>query len=299
MGERKGKWKLFSMDVADEKAQIRVTAFNDVVDKFFNKIENGKTYYIANAYLKNANAKFSTIKNNFEMTLTSDTLILECNDLCDKNIFICENEFKNISEIKNLTANTIFNVIGICFEIRGLENITAKESGKQYKKRDVIIIDTTNETIAVTLWNEQAENFSEENLRSVLTFTNVRINEYNTKKSITLIRDSAIKYDQNTPIAKSMKMWFESKNNKLIEETIKKNEMNGVNWMSIESVFEHLPSSTVNTFGICLDVGNLIVYTQKKTGIELKKRLITIIDQSKKPLIVKLWNLEANDFHIK
>lgn len=35
----KGSGKLFSMDIADEKAQIRVTAFNDEVDKFFDKIE--------------------------------------------------------------------------------------------------------------------------------------------------------------------------------------------------------------------------------------------------------------------
>lgn len=48
---------------------------------------------------------------------------------------------------------------------------------------------------------------------------------------------------------------------------------------------------------MCLDVGDLVVFAQKKSEIELKKRTITLIDHSKKPLIVTLWNLEADNFN--
>lgn len=41
------------------------------------------------------------------------------------------------------------------------------------------------------------------------------------------------------------------------------------------------------------------MYLHKKTEIELKKRQITIIDQTKKPLIVNLWNTEADEFKTK
>lgn len=79
------------------------------------------------------------------MTLTKDTLIQKC-DECSINVLNTEIEFKSISEIKNLPLNTVLNVIGICYEIRCLEEITAK-SGKEYKKRDVIIIDKKRGTV--------------------------------------------------------------------------------------------------------------------------------------------------------
>lgn len=76
----KGTGKLFNMDLYDESAQIRVTVFNDLVDKFFDKIECGKVYLISDANLKDANKKYSTIKNNFEIIFTNDTEMIEIDE---------------------------------------------------------------------------------------------------------------------------------------------------------------------------------------------------------------------------
>ena len=48
----KGEGKLFSFTVMDETGDIRVTGFRETVDKFYEMIQLGKVYYIANASLK-------------------------------------------------------------------------------------------------------------------------------------------------------------------------------------------------------------------------------------------------------
>lgn len=48
---------------------LRATCFREVADRFYPMIEVGKTYLIARGQLKMANKKFSTLNNQYEMTL--------------------------------------------------------------------------------------------------------------------------------------------------------------------------------------------------------------------------------------
>lgn len=43
-------------------------------------LETNKVYYITRATLKPANAKFSTVKNDYEITFNNDTAINPCDD---------------------------------------------------------------------------------------------------------------------------------------------------------------------------------------------------------------------------
>lgn len=129
------------MDIIDKSGLIRVTGFNNVVDKFYDKFVCDCVYYIANGDIKPANKNFSTIKNNFEIILTNDTIT----DICTDNNFETKEinvEFTKFSEIKHLQPNSIFNTIGVIYELRGLQEIQSKNSSKIYLKRDIIIIDT-------------------------------------------------------------------------------------------------------------------------------------------------------------
>ena len=53
-----GSGKLFSMDLMDESGAIRVTAFKEMCDKFYDYAEVGKVYYIANCSVKAANRQY-------------------------------------------------------------------------------------------------------------------------------------------------------------------------------------------------------------------------------------------------
>lgn len=70
--------------------------------------------------------------------------------------------------MKELPTNSLFNTIAICYEIKGLQEITAKNSEKEYKKRDITLIDSSNEIITLTLWNNEAEISENDKIRSVV-----------------------------------------------------------------------------------------------------------------------------------
>ena len=74
---------LFSFDVVDESGEIRVTAFKEQCDKFQPMIEIGKVYYITGGTLKAANKQYSTLNNDYEMTLKDSSEISPCTDAAE------------------------------------------------------------------------------------------------------------------------------------------------------------------------------------------------------------------------
>lgn len=144
----KSNGKLFSFDLLDCSGQIRVTAFNSHVDKFFDKIENNKVYCISKLDLKEANKKFANISNNFELIITNDTEIKLC-EKKDEIVPVMNYNYTSISKIKNMVKNSLIHTYGICYEIRSIEEFSAKSTGKTFKKRDIIIINENNDTITV------------------------------------------------------------------------------------------------------------------------------------------------------
>lgn len=57
--------------------------------------------------LKPANKQFSNIKNEYEMTLTSETVIQECQDADNTSIPQTKYDFVTIDAITNVEPNTL------------------------------------------------------------------------------------------------------------------------------------------------------------------------------------------------
>lgn len=292
----KNSGKVFNMDLYDKSAQIRATVFNDLVDRFYDKIHCGKVYLISNADLKDAKKQYSSINNNFELMFSNDTEMIECDEKSESFPEVKMN-FNLISELKKLSLNSLVNVIGICHEIRGLEEFVSKKNGKCLKKREIVIIDSSNEYISITMWNHDAENYDLNNIRAVISLYNVRISEFNGKKHITLNRDSDIKYNETISEAKNLSTWYENQNNDLIKEIFTSSEMNDGENIPIKNLYEISDKRMINIIGICYDIGNLKIFFSSKSDIELKKRNVTLVDQSETPIIVTLWNAEAKSFN--
>lgn len=75
-----GEGRLFSFDLKDDSGEIRVTAFNEECNRFFDLIEVGKVYTISRGTVKTANRKYSNVPNEYEMSLTRDSQVTEGND---------------------------------------------------------------------------------------------------------------------------------------------------------------------------------------------------------------------------
>ena len=57
--------------------QIQTTMFKEAADKFWNKFELGKVYYISKGTLRVANKQFKTVANDYEMTLHANSEVEE------------------------------------------------------------------------------------------------------------------------------------------------------------------------------------------------------------------------------
>uniref|UniRef100_A0A3P9P047 Replication protein A subunit n=1 Tax=Poecilia reticulata TaxID=8081 RepID=A0A3P9P047_POERE len=152
----RGEGKLFSMEIVDESGEIRVTGFNQEVDKFFSLIEVGKVYYISKGSLKIANKQYTSVKNDYEMTLNGESTVIPCEDSCDVPMVQCD--FVSIGDLENREKDAIIDVIGVCKSVDELTRLTTK-SNREVSKRTMSLMDMSGKLVTVTLWGEEAEKF--------------------------------------------------------------------------------------------------------------------------------------------
>lgn len=81
---QRGEGKLFNITLMDESGEIRATGFNATVDELYDRIQEGKVYFISKAKVNLAKKKFSNIANEYELALERNTEIEEvgCHMLC-------------------------------------------------------------------------------------------------------------------------------------------------------------------------------------------------------------------------
>ena len=73
----KGEGKLFNVTFMDESGEISATGFNQSVDDFYEKLEEGKTYYVTKARVGLSKKKFTTVTNEYELSFSKETIIEE------------------------------------------------------------------------------------------------------------------------------------------------------------------------------------------------------------------------------
>jgi replication factor A1 len=73
----RGRGKLFNMTLMDETGEIRATGFNKAVDELFDRVEEGKVYFVSRARVNVAKKKFSNLANEYEIMLDERSEIHE------------------------------------------------------------------------------------------------------------------------------------------------------------------------------------------------------------------------------
>uniref|UniRef100_A0A6Q2YR71 Replication protein A subunit n=1 Tax=Esox lucius TaxID=8010 RepID=A0A6Q2YR71_ESOLU len=148
----RGEGKLFSMEIVDESGEIRVTAFTQEVDKFYSLIETGKVFYISKGSLKIANKQYSSLKNDYEMTLNGESTIIPCEDTQDVPMVQCN--FVSIGDLEARDKDAIVDVIGVCKSVAEVTRLTTKNN-REVSKRTLSLIDQSGKLVEVTLWGEE------------------------------------------------------------------------------------------------------------------------------------------------
>ncbi|ERL93693.1 hypothetical protein D910_10980 [Dendroctonus ponderosae] len=240
----KGSGQLFNFDLADESGEIRCTAFRDLVDKYYDMIQVDKVYYISRCQLKPANKQFNSLKNEYEMAMSNETVIEECLD-DDLSKVQTQYDFVEISKIVELEANqTIGN------DLQTLTSGVQKDDSRK---------------VTLTLWGAQAENFDGSG-NPVIALKGARISEFGGGKTLSTISGTLLKINPEITECYQLKGWFESDGMNANANDISARGGLGVSftppWMSFKQVVDQ-------QLGSSLDKGD---YYQVKGTILLLRR---------------------------
>ncbi|KAH9644803.1 hypothetical protein HF086_007891 [Spodoptera exigua] len=204
----RGEGKLFSMDLCDDSGEIRATAFKNECDKFYDMIQVDKVYYISRCQLKTANKQYTSIKNDYEMTFTANTVVAECME-DSSSVPSIKFEFVPINDIATKNVDTLLDVIGVCKAAADLQELTARSTGKLLKKRELTLVDNSGGAVVLTLWGKEAESF-EGNSNPVIAVKGARLSEFNGSKSLSCLASSMIRQNPDLPEAHKLRGWYDN-----------------------------------------------------------------------------------------
>lgn len=203
----KGEGKLFNVNFLDESDEIRATAFNEMADKFYNLLEEGKVYYVTKARIQQAKPKFSHLSHPYELSLDKDTEITECFDTSD--VPKVHFNFTKLDHIQNVDKDSIIDVIGVVKTVNDVFQITAKSTGKPFNRRNITIVDDSNFAIEVGLWNATAVDFGIP-AGSVVAIKGVKVQDFG-GRSLSLTHSGSMMSNPDIPEAYQLKGWYDNK----------------------------------------------------------------------------------------
>ncbi|GJJ12350.1 hypothetical protein Clacol_006591 [Clathrus columnatus] len=202
----KGDGKLFSCTLMDETGEIKATAFNQAVDDLYDRLEEGKVYYISRARVNLAKKKFSHLSNEYELGLERNTEIEECRD--QVNVPTVKYTFVPLKDLENVPKDTTCDVIAIAKETHDLSEITSKSTGKTIPKRELTLVDRSGFSVRLTLWGEQAKKYSTTG-QPVVAIKGVKVGDFG-GRSLSMYSSSTMAINPDITEAHALRGWFDS-----------------------------------------------------------------------------------------
>ena len=146
----KGEGVILTLDIIDrEGTMIQATAFNETAKKLEQQVEQNKIYTFAGGQVKIANKKFTSIKNDYCLTLGYETVV----EKAEEDLKIQENgfSFTSINEIENFIQAVNIDVIGVILDVQPVSQIQTRD-GTSRDRRSLVLGDESNVSIGLTLW---------------------------------------------------------------------------------------------------------------------------------------------------
>ncbi|XP_055082739.1 replication protein A 70 kDa DNA-binding subunit-like isoform X2 [Periophthalmus magnuspinnatus] len=257
----KGEGKLFSFEIVDQSGEIKVTAFNKEVDKFYTLLEQGKVYYISKATLKVANKQFNTLSHEYEMTLHANSSIVLCDDSHDVPDVHCH--FVPISELEQREKDTILDVIGVCKSAEEVSRVTTKSS-REVSKRALSLMDSSGKVVTATLWGEEAEKFDGSG-HPVVAIKGARLSDFG-GRSLSALFSSTILVNPDIPEAFRLRAWFDQEGHAVDSQSLTEMRSMGsgakMNWKTLSDVkTEHMGHGEKADYFSCVAT---VVYIRKE-----------------------------------
>ncbi|ORX40177.1 hypothetical protein BD324DRAFT_616671 [Kockovaella imperatae] len=202
---QRGDGKLFNVTFMDETGEIRATGFNETVDTFYEMLQEGKVYFVSRARVNIAKKQFNNVNNDYEIAFERDTEIEACDD---ESVPKMKYNFTSIGDLESLQKDEMCDVIGIVKEVHELGSVTSKATNKPFAKRDIQLVDQSGQSVRLTLWGKQAENFEHKD-EPVIAFKGVKVGDFG-GRSLSMFSSATMSLEPDIPEAHQLRGWFEA-----------------------------------------------------------------------------------------
>ncbi|OVA02158.1 OB-fold nucleic acid binding domain [Macleaya cordata] len=211
----RGEGHVFNVELTDQDGtQIQATMFNEAANKFYNKFELGKVYYISKGTLKVANKQYKTVQNDYEMTLNENS---EVEEVSEEGTFIPQTvyNFVKIDELGTfVNGKQLVDVVGVVQNVSPTLSVRRKINNETIPKRDITIADDSMKTVVVSLWNDLATNIGQELLdmaesSPVIAIKSLKVGDFQ-GVSLSSVSKSTVVINPDVPEAKKLKSWYSS-----------------------------------------------------------------------------------------
>lgn len=107
------------------------------------------------------------------------------------------------------TNLTFLDVLGVCKEASEVQEFVARSSGRELKKREITLVDTSNSSVGLTLWGDDAKNF-DGFAKPVILLKATKVSEFSGGKTLNLIGGSTMKINPDIPEGHKLRGWFDN-----------------------------------------------------------------------------------------
>ena len=188
---RNGKGKLFSFIIMDEfGTKMQAIGFDKIADKYKDELLENNIYEITGGYIRIADKRFDPPGSDYKLILNETSVFTKKNILENnfKDKFIDpDNKFLTLREVKEVSINSIVNVICIVGD-KGETSHKDTKSGS-ILIRKTLVLDQSNEKMELTLWRHFTQ--LKINNGDLLVCQKVRVNDFG-GKNITSTTESKI-----------------------------------------------------------------------------------------------------------
>ncbi|EFO18545.2 replication factor A 73 kDa subunit [Loa loa] len=200
--------KVFNFELTDEEGGcIRIAAFDDVAEKFYSIIQKGSMFYVSGGTVKQANKRFNTTGHDYEITIRNDSEVLPCLDREKIEQPKLSLSIVRLCNVANHVGEPI-DVIAIAEKVNDIVEVTARNTGAQLEKRDIILIDASETEITLTFWGEQARTYDKEIEGQTIGIKGAFVKEYNGSLSLSIGNSSRIELNMDCAETANLYRWY-------------------------------------------------------------------------------------------
>jgi len=153
----RGEGQLFTVDLLDaEGTEIRAKFWKEAVDLFYEMLSPGTIATFSGGKLGQANARFNTLKNEYELSFDRSASINPISE-DDNTIKAMHFDFIKLADIENMELQSNVDIIGVVKDFQPVTSLTAKSSGRELFKRDLTVVDDSGVAVRLTLWGAEAQ----------------------------------------------------------------------------------------------------------------------------------------------